>query len=294
MFTGLFIDSFQIAPYIELSKADLVWSVAAGPGLNYSPNVLSELSFEDLKARGGGFTISHINKLNDKVAFYIEGDIASSDISTGSARDSDYFGDNRTEEFSRSYSKTKGDGLKKKLGAMGFKYRWMSNRGHYVSVLIGMSDFQYDINMKDGVQYIPIESRGIQLTGLDSTYDSIFKSEFIALMSEHAFPFGTLGLRIEQHKTEFDAKANWNLRQDLAHPISFAQTGEGDGYVVVLGYSYAINTSWDVYLNIVKRNYVISDAYDHIFMREGSSVVTRLNEVDYEDYSSQAGFRYIF
>lgn len=294
MFTGLFIDSFQISPYVDLAKSDVSWSISAGPGTNYTPNILSELSFRNVKSRGAGLTLAYLNKLNDHIAFYVEGDLSDGDIQSGNIRDSDYLGDNRTGEFSRSYSEASGDSYQNKQGAMGFKYRWLSNHGHYFSVLVGTSDFQYDIQMRDGIQAIPLELAGSALPGLNSSYDSTFSTQYFALITEHVFSFGTLGLRLEQHQIEFDAKANWNLRDDLAHPTSFAQTGEGNGHAIVVGYSYAIDPSWDIYLNLHRRHNVVDDGYDHTFASDGSSVVTRLNKYDFEAIGYQAGFRYIF
>lgn len=294
MFTGLFIDSFQISPYIDQSSTDLTWNIAAGPGSNFSPNVLSEISFDGVKIRGGGVAIAYLNKLNDRIAFYVEGDLSRSSGGTGKARDSDYLGDNRTEEFSRTYAEAKGHGSYRDEAALGFKYRWLSTRGHYFSVLIGMSEVGFDVNMTDGVQFIPEENGGLQILGLDSSYDAKFKAQFVGVMSEHAFSFGTFGLRIERHQVEFDAKANWNLRSDLAHDVSFAQTGEGDGYIATVGYSYALNESWDCYLNVTKQNLAISDGYDHTFMSDGSGFVSRLNEVRFDVLNTQIGTRYIF
>ena len=61
MFTGLFIDAFIVTPYVEQTKSELVWNIANGAGANASPNVLSELSFKDVKSIGYGLKLAHLN-----------------------------------------------------------------------------------------------------------------------------------------------------------------------------------------------------------------------------------------
>lgn len=294
MFDGLYTDALAVSPYLDHTKTDMVWSIGAGPSTNYSPNVLSELSFDQLKSRGWGLNIAYLNKLNNKWAFNLEGDYFRSSIKKGDIQDSDYEGDDRTEEFSRSYSDASGDALERKQTALGFKYRWFDTKGHYLGLMIGRHDFDFDVNMTNGVQIVPLESNGLTLAGLDSTYDSRFLSTFAAVTTEHVFNWGTVGFRYEKHDVEFDAKANWNLRSEFAHPVSFAHTGEGDGETLTLGYTYTVTKAWDVYVNWSRRQIEISDGYDHTFFVDGSSIVLRLNNVDYDSESMQGGVRYIF
>lgn len=293
MFAGLFTDAFVISPYLESAQSSLVWNIAAGPGTHYSPNILSELSFDDMKSRGLGLNLAYLNRLNDRLAFCAALDVLSTNIQSGSVQDSDYYENNRQNEFSRSYSKAEG-GQQHGRFDVGFKYRWFGNRGHYVSVLGGIQRFDQDIDISEGVQFIPQEQRGAPLSGLNSSYDSRFDSHFIALISEHAFSWGTLGIRYEMHNVEFDASANWNLRENFAHPTSFAHTAEGTGTLLLMGYSYAIADHWDLYTYLSRRSFEVSDGYDHTFLNDGSAVVLRLNEVELDIETVNAGARYWF
>lgn len=294
MFTGLFIDSFVLTPYVEVSNTEVNWSIAAGPGQNYTPNVLSELDFQSIKGRGIGLEGGYIHRLNDKWALYIEAEARTSSLDSGDVRDSDYHGDNRTEEFSRSYAETSGDKDERISGAIGFKYRWFGNRGHYVTLIVGMQELDFDLDIAKGVVYIPEENRGMEIEDLKSSYDSHFESNYFAFGTEHVFQWGTLGLRIERHQLEFDSTANWNLRGEFAHPVSFSQTGEGEALLWTLCYSYPLNDSWDVYATFNDRSYEVKDGYDHSFFQDGSSYVTRLNKVELDQKAYNVGFRYIF
>lgn len=291
MFDGLYTDGFVVTPYLDYAKTNLEWSISAGPSTQYSPNVLSELSFDDMKTKGWGLNLSYLKKLNNKWAFNIETDLLRSKISTGDVRDSDYAEDNRQGEFSRSYSDAKGDGTDRKTLAAGFKYRWFGNKGHYASILFGKQNYAFDIQMHNGTQVIP---ETFPIPGLSSTYETETDSIFVAIASEHVFNWGTLGLRFERHDASYDAKANWNLRDDLAHPVSFAHSAEGNADVVIMGYSYTINKSWDVFVNLSRRNTSLTDGYDHVFASDGRSTVVRLNNVDMTTNAADAGVRYLF
>jgi len=294
MFDGLYTDAFSVAPYIDRSTSDLVWNIGAGASANNTPNILSELTYEKLKSSGWGINLGYLKKLNNQWAFNIEADIATSKIKNGDVQDSDYEGNNRTEEFSRSYADAEGDGINRKSLALGFKYRWFSTKGHYAGILLGKQDYNFDILMVNGVQIIPDEYSGMSIPNLNSTYESTFDSTFLSLSSEHVFEWGTVGVRYEYHLAEFDAKANRNLREEFAHPVSFAHTAEGDGATLTIGSTYTLDRSWDVFATWTQRQFDFEDGYDHTFFADGESVVLRLNEVEYKAEVLQGGVRYIF
>lgn len=294
MFTGLFIDSFILSPYIEQSKAELVWDIAAGPSSYFTPNVLSELSYKDIKSRGLGIRLAHLNRFSDNWAFYIEANYSDTSIKSGKSQDSDYLANNRQEEFSRSYADIKDDGNRQQALAIGLKTRWFGAKGHYVTMLLGHQQHDVDLTVTNGVQAIPEEMSGTELTGLNATYNSEFESWYAGLATEHVFSWGTIGLRYEHHDLDFESEADWNLRDDLAHPKSFVHSGDGDGKSLTLGYSYQINLNWDLYLNYTRLEYTIRNGYDQTFFADGASYVTSLNQLKYESDQFQLGFRYIF
>lgn len=295
MFTALFTDSIIISPYVKQTTSDLVWSIAAGPGENYNPDRLSELTFTNMKNRGLGVEIGWMARLNENIAFILEGKFSKSDLQSGDVRDSDYASSGRSTEFSRSYAQSD-DGSDEYFSAtVGLKYRWFQTKGHYISFLLGLSKLDRDINISQGVQYLPLENRGAQLVGLNSSYDSRWNSLFYSVSTEHAFTWGTVGFQVKMHPgMEFDADANWNLREDFAHPTSFAHTGEGDGIEYVFGYSYAFHDQSDIYTQYEIMEFNVADGYDHVFYGDGSSYVTRLNNADLESQSLVFGYRHWF
>jgi len=294
MFTGVFVDSFIITPYVEQEKAEYVWNISAGPYETATPNVLSELTFSDINSRGYGIQLALNKMLSDSWSFYLEGSYTDNSIKDGSAQDSDYLGDSRTEEFSRSYAEISGDDDTKHSLTMGLRTRWFGKPNHYLTLLFGHQSQKNNLRFTNGIQIIPEDQEGISLENLDSTYNSEFSSWKAGIASEHVFSFGTVGIRYESLDVEFDAEADWNLRDDLAHPVSFIHTGEGTGATWTIGYSKKLNRLWDVFLNYFHSSYDVEDGYDHTFSAEGEGYVTTLNEVSFESKSLQIGFRYIF
>ena len=294
MFTGLFVDAFIFTPYVEQTKSEMVWNIANGAGANASPNILSELTFKNVKSLGYGLKIAHLNALSENIAFYVEAEYADSSVKSGTVQDSDYLGDNRTGEFSRSIADVNDDSLNSWGLAAGIKTRWFGARGHYLTFLIGHERQAVDYTMTDGVQIIPEAYSGQSLTGFNSTYNSEFESWYIKIGTEHVFKWGTIGLSYEHHDLDFYSEADWNLRADFAHPKSFTHEGEGSGKGITIAYTYPLNLQWDVFLTYTKRKNIINDGYDQVFFSDGFSVINSLNTVEYTEEQFQFGFRYIF
>ena len=295
MFTGVFIDSIAIAPYVEGSESELIWNIAIQPPYT-SPNILSELSYKEIKEDGSGLKLSYLKTVDDVWAFYIAGDYFSSSIRSGKNQDSDYILDNRQGEFSRSYSEITDDGSKRKSMEVGIKSHWFKedSEGHYVSVLAGYQYHDINLTVTNGVQIIPEELNGYVIEGLNSTYDSEFASKYLAFVTEHRFRWGIVGLRYEKHDLEFDSKANWNLRDDFQHPVSFEHDGDGEGRVLTLGYAFKFTEFFDVFVDLTRREYEVVDGNDVTYFSDGYVGETRLNKLNYTSNSVKAGIRIVF
>lgn len=288
MFTGLFIDAFIISPYITAERADFKWNIA---GMGGTPNVLSELFFNDLKADGYGIKLAKLNRINDNWAFYVELDYSSAEVDDGLITDSDYIADNRQGLIARSVSSPNKSDIEHESFLMGVKTRWFNQKNHYWTASLGYKRKTIDIRITDGQETYPGSGA---INGLNSSYDSEFKGLTFGFTTEHVFPWGAIGLQYEVYDVEYEAEANWNLRSDFAHPISFEHLGTGDGYTATFSYSYIINRTWDVYASVSRTEYDISRGHDRTFFADGSHYSISLNEVDYESESAKIGIHYIF
>ena len=294
MFLGLFIDTLVINTQLEMSDSELVWDIASSASATTTPNVLSELSFRDIRSLGYVINLGYMNRFDNNIAFVLEAEYADSRIQSGRAQDSDYASDNRTDEFSRSFSDIESDSINYFSLATGIKTRWLNTKGHYLSFLIGYKKHNVDITMTNGVVEIPEADAGSLIPGLNSTYNSEFRSIFAGLSTEHVFSWGTIGFRYDLYYTDLKAEADWNLRTDFAHPVSFEQVGDGKGYAATLGYTYNHNRNWDYSIDYVVTKYHIQDGYDQTYFSDTTSFIVKLNNSEYKQEAIRIGVSYNF
>ena len=208
----------------------LRWSIA-GPG--GSPNILSELSWRRVKSLQATLGV-------DSTAdngFRFIGSLTFGNIDSGSVQDSDYLGDDRTIEFSRSIAETSGDDLSSINIAIGKAFKVPNTQGVTITPLIGVTESSQDYTIQNGLQIIDLlgSSAGSPINALDSTYDTEWSTAFLgAQLDNRSEKFDWYG-RVEYHDISYDAEANWNLRSDFRHPVSFVHEANGSGILYKLG-----------------------------------------------------------
>lgn len=99
-----------------------------------------------------------------------------------------------------------------------FGYAW---RGHYLTI-------------SDGRQTIPAGDAG-PIAGLDTHYDAEWQGPWLGFtMLMDTTDRTRVTLDVEYHYADYRAEADWNLRTDLAHPLSFIHETRATGVVVGL------------------------------------------------------------
>lgn len=294
IFTGLLGDAASISLYYQQDVSELVWNIAADSSGVMSPNVLSELTFTDIDSSGLGLQMAFQGVLSQRWVVFTELDYYDSSVDSGNVRDSDYLGNHRTQELFRAFARLNNDSLETFSFSVGLKTQWYAGAGNHLSVYLGHDKRKLYLTMVDGISY-HVPSGGVTpLPDLNSTYNSEFETDFVGVATEHVFSWGTIGFAYELHQVDFEAYADWNLRSDFAHPVSFVHDTNGTGTVLTLGYTYSIDRQWDVYFNVRWLDYPLDNGTDQVFYYDGSSSSTRLNEVEFESKSYQLGLRYTF
>jgi hypothetical protein len=203
----------------------LHWSVAAVGG---DPNIASELSWSKLQI----FQIEGTGRLTLE-GFTIRADVGYGYILAGDVQDSDYDSDDRTDEFSRSYSDAKGGYLFHALTGLGYRF---DHRAVPFTLLpmIGIAFHRQGMKMTEGVQVISIPPSTQPLgpfAGLDSSYTANWLNLWVGLDAEYRITkrLGA-GAAVAVHPSLYYAEADWNLRTDFQHPVSFVHDGLGWGF----------------------------------------------------------------
>ena len=274
---------------------DLDWNIAADPS-GGSPNILSELTWRDLEIFQLGLELRlvvhqlFIIKFMGKRGF----------INNGNNQDSDYHGDNRTLEFRRS-NNSADDG-----------YTWDSSIGigprftfglDYLELapLVGYSYHEQNLTMTEGRQTIPPAGA---FPGLLSSYDTQWYGPWLGLdlrisAGQHLEIIKNVVFfaSFEYHWANYEAEADWNLRENFAHPKSFEHEADGHGYSVTAGAKFYFDRRWDLSLAYSVTRWNTDAGTDRVFEIIDGEVVaaeTRLNEVNWKSNTLTLSWDYHF
>jgi outer membrane protease len=272
----------------------LNWSIA---DTDNSPNILSELTFDDIDAveLAGAFRWSHSSRL------YLRGGVNLGLIVDGKARDSDYLGDDRTLEFSRSYADIDDGTLFDATVGVGYRFEMpLSSTGSRLHLipLAGYSYHLQEVEMTHGRQVVADYGFEMDLgpfDGLESTYETEWLGPWLGLDLELELNRRhTLRASFEYHWADYEADGNWNLREDFQHPVSFSHDADGDGIVASIDYLYRISPEWSWTMGFDYRRLTTDSGEDETYFYDGSEGSTRLNEAEWESYSIDVGLSYHF
>ena len=274
-------------------RDDLDWNIAGDINGN-NPNILSELTWEDLES----YQLKLQNKTVIPNIFYLRGSVSYGWIYDGQVQDSDYFGDDRTFEFSRSNnSADDGDVWDASVG-IGYPFRIGGNEIFTITPLVGYSHHEQNLTLTDGYQTIPALGA---FPGLDSTYETQWKGPWIGLdLHFKAKEIETWPQRfetyfsVEYHWADYDAEADWNLRSDFEHPKSFEHEADGNGWIAGVGFNFFFNPNLLLNFNYDYQDWSTDDGTNKVFFANGTTAKTRLNEINWTSHTLSLGINYRF
>jgi hypothetical protein len=277
---------------------DVNWNIA-GNADGTNPNVFSELTWSDLEI----FQVKAGMRAAINKAIYVRASLAYGWIFNGENQDSDYEGDNRTREYSRSINKADdGDVWDATLG-LGYQFNLLSERLRLIP-LAGYSYSEQNLVITDGLQTVsepalapsgdPPAPLG-PIAGLDSIYETQWYGPWLGVdLWFQASPKITLYGSFEYHWADYEAVANWNLIDKFAHPNSFEHDADGSGIVVTFSGEYVLEGPWSLSFTANYQNWSTDPGTDRLYYADGAISDTRLNEVNWESYAILVGITYRF
>jgi hypothetical protein len=277
----------------DYRRGELDWNIA-GDVFGANPNVQSQLRWYDLESPQVN---AALHAELDRVVVEAKG--AYGGITDGSNQDSDYLADDRQLEFSRSDNKSGGELAEGSLG-VGYRLRFYDKAtDHYTAIIpmLGYSLNRQNLQIRDGVQTIPATG---PFTGLDSRYDAEWRGPWLGVALQMAAgPRTALVLAMDYHWAQYKAEANWNLRKDLAHPVSFRHDGYGTGIVAALTLSHDLTRHWSVIARLEAEHWRANAGRDTLYTvdpdtGEQQTLVTRLNAVEWQSRAAGLAVRYRF
>lgn len=309
--TASALESFDVSSFstdlsIGYRSDELKWSVA-GNRAGSNPNILSELSWEDVKS----LELSAQNKLVFDRVPYLERqsqllvDLSIGKILSGDVRDSDYAADNRSNEWSRSDNQADEGFLFALSGSWGPCFEIEPVRGLTITPLVGYAFDMQALSMTDGEQVVsepslkPARFSDPPSVGpipqLDSDYTAYWYGPWIGGRAD--FQLGDkldLSLNLQYHIVEFFAQADWNLRSEFEHPVSFEHEADGRGIVCNLKAGYQFSPVLSLLVNLNIQEWSTDAGSDRTYLADGTVSTSKLNEVEWSSFALTSGIRYLF
>ena len=296
----------SVTPYVGITESNMDWNIASDLQGEFIPNVLSELTFQDMSAISYGLNFRASIPINQSnTSFVIEGDFLRSDLKKGTSRDSDYAEDNRASEFSRSLADLEGDGYSNNTLGLGIskKMAIFPKGAWFAEFSVGTKRIKNNLTMTNGRQIIAdpgffngatVEEMTSSLSDLNATYSTSWDGVWIGLRSTHYFGKNSVVLGYQFNEIDFEGIGNWNLRDDLEHPQSFKQTGKGNGDVISLSYQRHFSRGMTVGFEFTQESWLVEQGVDETYFSGPGSTAVRLNEVNMDVSMYRVNLRKLF
>lgn len=296
---------------VELStgyrQGDMRWNIA-GDSSGANPNILSELQWKKLNmadVHGGLRTVVPTGilkqtrlEMGGHYGYAVSGD----------NRDSDYLGDNRTQEFSRSNNDAKGSQAFGFKGAVGYELPIVDRPDGLRFIATPLAGWRYEqqkLKISDGNQTVCVDQPSIgfdcassplgSFSGLDSRYNAKWNGPFLGLETEGATEHHRLRLRGEVTRMNYQAEAAWNLRPDLDPDKSFRHTANGVGFNAGADYTYQFTAATGIIASAEWEHFKADDdGVDRSYFTDGTTSDTKLNEVVWNSTAYRVGLEHKF
>jgi len=284
-------DHFKI-PYIRysigaegsLGKGEMTWNVAKDRTGKVTPNILSELQFKELELLGHGLRGEIFVTDGPLQNTYWSMRAHHAAINEGKVRDSDYAGDNRTQEYKRTAAVTTGDKTYQIDSALG--YRFNLSETLTLTPYVGLSLKGQDLRIGKAVTLIDTinpNQIGRHTQHLDSSYNARWEGINLGLEAAQQWPTHQLIGYTRYYHLNYRATADWNLRQDFRHPDSFEHSADGRGFSFGARYAHHFTPHWRGAAEVFQTRLDCSDGEDRI--NSGQHSIARLNEVSWRTRS---------
>ena len=280
---------------IVIGKAEANWNTAADVTGTFTPNILSELTFDDIESTGY-LVGTKISFSPNRQQYFFDINTLVASLNNGEGQDSDFLGDNRSQEFSRSRFAISGDNI------LGFDLSFgivnsASNNGQIkLGLLIGYQQTEQDLELTNGFQLISDTSLvpGLPvigpISGLNSRFLMQWKGPWIGLNIEESV--GKHQVMIHGRYlgwSDYQGEATWNLRTDLRQPLSFQHDADAEGFKFDLIYKYQWLSNLFLVSQLTYTRWQTDSGLEQRFFTDNTIGNTRLNEANWEDYHFSVG-----
>jgi hypothetical protein len=166
--------------------------------------------------------------------------------------------------------------------------------------MVGYSYHQQRLRMRNGNQILWDSANAViynpnlvgspslgPFPGLDSSYEAQWSGFWMGFdMQMDLQSSNILFARVEVHQAFFLGRANWNLRDDFAHPVSFEHEADGQGWVLELGWRNSPSRHrWVWGVTVSLQSWTTDSGVDRIYYFDNTFDEGQLNEVNWSSRS---------
>lgn len=270
----------------------LRWSIADVDGM---PDILSELTWRDQKS----LMFTARGEAAWPAGWWLAGQAGAGTLLKGDIRDSDYDGDGRTQEWSRTVGESDDAGLMDLLIEGGRRFRFGP---HVLNASLGYAWHEQNLRFGEVTQIVSEpNSFGILLPPAGTVFDA--RSSYTArwwgprLGLDLALALrGGWGLKLSGWREWVDYKGtgNWALRDEFAHPESFTHLADGRVTGLGVGLSRAWRRHGRLSLDWEKVRGRTDPGADITHFVNFGDLSTRLNEVAWDSESLKLSLEWTF
>lgn len=217
-------------------------------------------------------------------------------IRQGQSIDRDWTQNDRQGLFSLSQSDTTGDNIHQARIAMGITFApvfWF-----HLSPIAGYSVREQFIRVQNGMQIIAQspQNKGAFPAPLNSTYHSKWLGPDMGVELDF-MPHGIRGqhflFNARYHWTEYNATADWNLRPDFQHPVSFRHIlNKSHGISLSSSWIYPFTKHLSINTAVYYQYFTGRNGRDELFYANGTQASSSLNNVTWEFTQIMMGISY--
>jgi hypothetical protein len=282
----------RLTAALAARRDDLRWSIA---DIDNQPDVLSELIWRKQKS----LMFSVLGEAETAQGWLLSAEVGAATLLNGEIQDSDYDGDGRTQEWSRTLGESDDAGLMDLRIAAGRRF----NIGaHALSASLGYAWHEQNLRVGTVTQVVSEpNSHGFSLPPTGSRFDA--QSSYTArwygprldLNLALSWPAGwglTLGAWREW--VDYKGSGNWALRAEFKHPESFTHRSDGRVSGIKAEWSRPWRKQGRLSLSWEKVRGRAGAGRDIVHFVDAGDASTRLNAVVWDNESLKLGARWAF
>ena len=269
--TPINTSSISIQPKIGYSLSKSSFNIA-GNEMGQDPNVLSELIWSSTHSLESG-----VNVTFSRNKFQIDADITINETIMGNVSDFDYKGDNRTLDYSKSFSRNdKGFGYSLKLQP---GYSIIQTKELTITPFLSI-DYSYKkLNILNDEDWDKKNPRYID--NLNSYYKYKFPNYGAGVAMQYGLSKNwSTQLAVEGYLAKYYAYGNWNNNANFEKPRSFEHKGNGKKLASNLGLSYNIDKNICLGVNYNLNHFSVSNGKDYLYTLDEGLKKARLNNAN--------------